>query len=205
MVETDGPSTPPLPGEAAQARRLRRLFRWLNRLMLLNWRLGLGGVANHRWLSGQIMLLSHVGRKSGKLYRTPVNYAIVDGDVYCVAGFGPRSDWYRNLCAQPATEIWLPAGRWQGVAEDVSAQPDALRAMRAVLVASGFAARLAGIDAARLPDAELHRLTADYRLLRIRRTTVLTGRGGPGDLVWLWPLLILLILGWLWRRRHGRE
>lgn len=92
--------------------QLRRAFRWLNRYMLLHWRLGLGPYANQRELSGQIMVLVHVGRKTGRTRRTPVNYAIVDGDVYCTAGFGQVADWYRNLLVNPQVEIWLPHGWW---------------------------------------------------------------------------------------------
>ena len=175
------------------ARRLRWFFHRFNRLMLLNWRLGLGAVGNSRRLSGQIMVLTHTGRKSGKRYRTPVNYAVVDGDLYCVAGFGHVADWYRNSMAQPAVEIWLPDGRWAGVASDQTDAPDALSLIRAVLIASGFAARVAGINPQRASDAELQRLTTGYRLLRIRRTQTLSGPGGPGDLVWVWPLLTLLL------------
>ena len=106
--------------------RLRRAFRWLNRYMLLHWRLGLGPYANRRELSGQIMVLVHVGRKTGRVRRTPVNYAIVDGDVFCTAGFGQVTDWYRNLLANPQVELWLPHGWWAGVAEDVSDSPKRL-------------------------------------------------------------------------------
>ena len=66
-------------------------------------------------LSGQIMVLTHTGRKSGLRRRTPVNYALVDGEVYCTAGFGQISDWYRNILANPQVEVWLPDGWWAGV------------------------------------------------------------------------------------------
>ena len=78
--------------------RLRTGFKYFNRYMLLLWRLGLG-----RWISswpsvgGRIMVLTTIGRKSGRPRRTPLNYAIVDGKVYCAAGFGSISDWYRNI------------------------------------------------------------------------------------------------------------
>lgn len=62
------------------------------------------------------MVLAHTGRKSGRIRRTPVNYALI-GDVYCVAGFGQSADLDRNSLATPAVEVWLPAGWYTGVAE----------------------------------------------------------------------------------------
>ncbi|HAJ35386.1 MAG TPA: hypothetical protein DCL15_06795, partial [Chloroflexi bacterium] len=122
---------------------LRQGFKWLNRYMVLHWRLGLGPIANRADLAGCIMILVHTGRKSGRLRRTPVNYAIIAGDVYCVAGFGHVADWYQNLLATPNVEVWLPAGWYAGVAEDVTGLPADEKAtiMRQVLINSGFAAR----------------------------------------------------------------
>jgi deazaflavin-dependent oxidoreductase (nitroreductase family) len=185
--------------------RLRRAFRWLNRSMLLHWRLGLGPFANRRELSGQIMVLVHVGRKTGRTRRTPVNYAIVDGDVYCTAGFGQVADWYRNLLANPQVELWLPHGWWAGVAEDISDSPDRLSLLRQVLYASGFAARLAGIDPLGMTDQELEAVSRPYRLIRVRRTHALTGPGGPGDLAWVWPLATAGLLGVLLLPRRRRR
>ena len=115
------------------------------------------------------MVLTHTGRRTGKLHQTPVNYAPIGNAVFCTAGFGPRSDWYRNLAACPAVEVWLPGGRWQGVAEDVSQSPERARWLRQVLIASGFAAYLAGINPRAVSDAELERLASQYRLVRIVR------------------------------------
>ena len=163
----------------------RRAFRRLNRGMLLLWRLGLGPLLNS-WPSvgGRIMVLSHHGRVTGLPRRTPLNYAIVDGGVVCVAGYGRRCDWYRNVLANPEVEVWLPGGRWAGLARDVSEGPDRLAMMREVLRASGFAAVVAGVDPRRLDDPSLEQATRDYRLIRVQRTGVSTSPA-PDDLVWV--------------------
>ncbi|HNP71749.1 MAG TPA: nitroreductase family deazaflavin-dependent oxidoreductase [Kouleothrix sp.] len=183
----------------------RRAFRAFNRFMVLLWRLGLGPWLN-AWPSvgGRIMVLTHTGRASGQRRRTPLNYTIADGDIFCAAGFGPGSDWYRNILRAPDVELWLPDGWWAGVAEDVSGCAERLPLLRAVLRASGFAARLAGIDPDRLDDAALARATSGYCLVRIRRAAARTGPGGPGDMAWLWPSATLLLLALRLRPRRAR-
>ncbi|HLE51763.1 MAG TPA: nitroreductase family deazaflavin-dependent oxidoreductase [Anaerolineales bacterium] len=187
--------------------RLQQFFKYLNRFMLLMWRLGFGSYMNRPELSGRIMVLTHNGRKTGLRRQTPVNFAIVDGEVYCVAGFGRGSDWYRNLLAEPRVDVWLPKGWWAGIAEDISDSPRRIQIIRQVMIASGFAARLAGIDPLRMSDEELADASASYPLVHIRRTEARTGLGGPGDLAWVWPwttviLLILLLFRPRSRRSH---
>jgi len=187
----------------ATERVIRQGFKRLNRLMLYHWRLGMGPYINF-WPQGigRFVVLTHRGRKSGRTYRTPVNYAEIDGDVYVTAGFGKMTDWYRNIMANPCIEFWLPDGRWQAVAEDVSDGKQRTAVMREVLKGSGFAAHMAGVNPYTLSDVKLEAATAVYRLLRIRRLAPLNGAGGPGDLVWVWPLLTLgaLVAGWIWSR-----
>lgn len=174
---------------------LRQGFKQFNRFMVLLWRLGLGRMVNMSPdYGGRIMVLTHTGRKSGRTYRTPVNYAEKDDAIYCTAGFGRVSDWYRNALATPQIELWLPDGRWSAVAEDVSDHPDRLALLREVLIASGFAAGAAGLDPRTMPDSELAEATDAYRLLRLERRATLTGPGGPGDLVWVWPVVGLAAL-----------
>lgn len=185
---------------------LRQGFKYLNRFMLFMWRAGLG-----RWINawpegiGRIMVLTTTGRKSGLRRRTPVNYAIVEDEVYCTAGFGQVSDWYRNLRANPRVEVWLPDGWWEGEAEEVTDLTQRLPLLREVLIASAFAGRAAGIDAQNMTGAELDELTRDYKLIHIRRGLARTGPDGPGDLAWVWPaatmVLALLLLMRPRRRR----
>jgi deazaflavin-dependent oxidoreductase (nitroreductase family) len=163
--------------------------------MLSLWRLGLGWWFNV-WpgVSGRIMVIVHRGRKTGLKRHSPVNYAIVDGEIYCVAGFGSISDWYRNTMANPSVEVWLPEGWWAGVVEDISDSENRLALLRQVMIASGFAAYVAGLDPIRMSDEELNAATSKYPLMRIHRTEARTGPGGPGDLAWVWPLATMILL-----------
>lgn len=182
-------------------RRARAFLHRVNPGMVLMWRLGLGRMINI-WPSqaGRILVLAHKGRRSGRVYRTPLNYAPApdrDDEVYCVAGFGPRTDWYRNLLADPLVELWLPGGRWQAVARDAEADVDRIQRVRDVLRASGFAANVAGVRLDRLDDAQLAEVTADYRLVHLRRSGEDPGTSpAPGDLAWTWlPALAAVVAG----------
>ncbi len=179
----------------ATAERLRAAFRHINPFMVAMWRLGLG-----RWVNvwpagpGRIFVLGHTGRRTGSRRWTPLNYAMVDGELYCTAGFGTASDWYRNVMAQPRVEVWPPGERWVGVVEEVSDHPERIPLLREVLVASGFAARVAGIDLRRMDDKSLVAATSPYRLLRIRRAAgadplPLPAHPRPGDLSWWWAVV----------------
>jgi len=174
--------------------RLRQGFKYFNIFMVGMWRLGFGRWFDRKEFSGQIMVLTQTGRKSGARRRTPVNYAFVDGELYCMAGFGAEADWFRNIVANPEVEVWLPEGWWAGLAEDVSTSDTRLLIMRQVLIASGFAARLAGLDPERMTNEEIASATANYCLVHIKRTRACTGPGGPGDLAWVWPLATMILL-----------
>ena len=183
------------------AEKLRHGFKYFNKFMLLMWRLGLGRWVN-LWpeVGGQIMVLTHTGRKTGLKRKTPVNYAMVEGELYCTAGFGHLTDWYRNILANPTVEVWLPEGWWAGPVEEITDPERRLALLREVLIGSGFAATMAGINLRTMTDEALAAATTDYRLLHIRRVEARTGPGGPGDLAWLWPLSTLILLWLLFRR-----
>jgi deazaflavin-dependent oxidoreductase (nitroreductase family) len=185
---------------------LRQMFKQMNKFMLLMWRLGLGSWLNF-WpdVGGRIMVITHTGRKTGRKRRTPVNYAIVEDELYCTAGFGPMSDWYRNLKAHSQVEVWLPEGWWTGVAEEITDPQWRLPLLRQVLIASGFAAPTFGIYPKTMTDAELEAVTTDYRLIHIRRTEARTGPDGPGDLAWIWPLAAMILLPLALLRRRQKQ
>ena len=175
--------------------KLRQGFKYLNRFMVMMWRLGMG-----KWLNlwpaglGRYLVITHIGRKSGQRRRTPVNYARLDEEIYVTAGFGSVSDWYRNILANPQVEIWLPDGWWTGVAEEVIDASKRLPILRQVIIDSGFAGRAAGLNPHAMTDEAFNAATSTYRLLHIRRIAPLTGDNGPGDLAWIWPGVALILL-----------
>lgn len=181
---------------------LRGIFKAFNRFMLLLWRLGLGSWGNGTSFGGSVMIIKHIGRKTGLTRHTPVNYATVEGDIYCTSGFGKVSDWYLNIKVNPEVEVWLPDGRWTGIAEDVTDMEGNYQVFRHVLIASGFAGPLFGVNPKKLSDQDLLKLLESYRLIRIMRSNALTGPGGPGDLAWMWPAATFFLLLVLLRRRR---
>jgi deazaflavin-dependent oxidoreductase (nitroreductase family) len=184
------------------AKRLRIIFKAFNRFMLLLWRLGLARYGNPTDIGGAIMVIKHRGRKSGQIRYAPVNYAEVDGDIYCTAGFGTETHWYQNLQADPSVELWLPDSRWAGIAEDASDVVKRVEILRAVLIASGFAGPLFGANPRKMSDGQIEALLGPYRLVRIRRKEPVTGPGGPGDLAWVWPVASFLLFGLLLRKKR---
>jgi len=184
----------------------RKYFKLFNYFMMFMWRLGLGPYIN-AWpeVGGRIMVLNHYGRNTGKRLQTPLNYAEVNGEIYCTAGFGSAADWYKNIITNPQVEVWMPNGWWAGLAEEVLDPKLRLPILRQVLISSGAAAPIFGVPIKVMTDEQLAAETADYMLVRIRRTVARTGPGGPGDLAGVWPLATFLLLFALLTRRRRRR
>ncbi len=84
-----------------------RIGRILFRAPIWLYRWGLGGLLGNRFL-----LLTHKGRKSGRLYDTVIEVIKHDpatNTYYVVSGFGKRSDWFRNV--QKTPEVTITVGR----------------------------------------------------------------------------------------------
>ncbi len=202
--------------EESQEAQLRRAFRFLNRNMLVMWRLGLGRLmANPQ--SGYIMVLATTGRKSGERRLVPLNFVESGDAVYCLAGFGKTTHWLLNLQSDPQCEIWLPdRRRLCGRGQLVTTETRRIDLVREVFVRSGFAAKLAHpeLNLATAPNEAFAQLgprrDRRYEVVEIELGDAITGPGGPGDLKWVWPVLGLAGLGgWLvtrLRREHdGNE
>ncbi|MFE1036715.1 nitroreductase family deazaflavin-dependent oxidoreductase [Streptomyces sp. NPDC058807] len=73
------------------------------RAPILLFRVGLGPLLGRRFL-----LLRHVGRISGSDRQVVLEVVTYEAPYRCwtvASGFGPGSDWYRNLRAQPKTVV----------------------------------------------------------------------------------------------------
>lgn len=96
-------------------RRPGPLMRALLRAPTGLYRVGLG------WLLGtRFLYIVHRGRRTGKLRRTVVEVVRFDRDgpeASVIAGWGPSTQWYRNLEAGPAEEVRVGRHRWRHPAQ----------------------------------------------------------------------------------------
>ena len=61
------------------------------------------------------MVLTYKGRKSGKVYHTPVN-CVRDGDTWLVASFRKRT-WWRNLRGGAPATVRVQGRGWKAACE----------------------------------------------------------------------------------------
>jgi len=178
---------------------MRRFFRFLNKFFMVPmFRLGFGPFFGNP-LSGYIMVLKITGRKTGKLRYAPVNYAIHAGMVYCMAGFGRTSDWYRNLRTNTSIEAILPAGAISGTAQEVLDPAKRTLVIRQILKNAGFVAFLDGFNPYRIKEEELLKRTATMPLVSIQPTGMGSGPSDPGGWAWVWtPTFTILLILAIW-------
>lgn len=172
---------------------MRTLFKWLNRIFMVPaFRLGLGPLMGNP-LSGYIMVIESTGRKSGKRRFTPVNYAILDDAVYCLAGFGSKAHWLLNLRARPDSHLILPGRRIPAEASEVTGGSIRLKAARQVLINGGFAGFFFGFNPRTASDERLENALIGIPVI-VFDAGVKPCAGDPGGYLWLiWPLLIAVL------------
>ena len=92
-------------------------FKWLFKMPILQYKLGMG------WVIGKyVLLLTTTGRKSGKPRDTPLEYLYDnENDKYRVAaGWGGKTDWYRNLRKDPHVFVQVGRRKFNAIAETAS-------------------------------------------------------------------------------------
>ncbi len=209
MVATDVAAR--LPYGRRMGRILEPLHRWLipgNRLVGPLLRAGLGAVISNP-ATGYLLLLRTRGRSTGLVREVPLGYVVLDGAVYCCAGFGVRTAWYRNILADPRVEVVLPGRTFVGQASAVTDAAEWLRAYRALMASLGLVSRAALGKVAALDDETLLARHRTIPLVRITPTAVVPSSLDPGGrswivavVAWLVVLRILLLAG---RRRLALE
>jgi deazaflavin-dependent oxidoreductase (nitroreductase family) len=195
------PELAPQPAPSEASRWSHDLFRILNpwtAVPLL--RAGLGA-----WLGtpigGYLLLLRVRGRRSGLIREIPLSYFVAEGAPWVLAGYGPVTQWYRNLLADPRVEVVLPGRTIVCDAEDVR-DPDVRRRILPALVrAVGLPAYLGGVDP-RDPDERIVEQYAWVPLIKLRPVggPIAAGPDDPGGTAWLWrqSLILAVTIGVAW-------
>ena len=71
-------------------------------------------IGGGRLLGHRFLLLTHRGRRSGRIYRTTLevlSWEPVKGEAIVMSGFGPRANWYLNTLRGGALEVQIAGQR----------------------------------------------------------------------------------------------
>jgi deazaflavin-dependent oxidoreductase (nitroreductase family) len=114
-------SPPDLTGVARSASQASQTaFRHANRWFVVPpHRTGLAA-----WLGGWQCLVTTIGRTSGLRRDTPLGYIVMDGAAWVMAGYGPRTQWHRNILADPRVDLRLPGRRPFAALAEEARDPD---------------------------------------------------------------------------------
>jgi len=173
---------------------MRRIFWFINKFFMVPmFRLGFGPFFGNP-LTGYIMVMKVIGRKTGKVRFTPVDYAIYNGNVYCVSGGRRESDWFKNLLVNPEIELIMPGGCFYARMEEVTAADNTLFICRQILKNAGFAGFFEGYNPFTISDKDLAEKIADVPVLRFRPLGLGSGASDAGGWAWIWAFVITVIL-----------
>ena len=95
-------------------------FRFLNRWLEPQIR---GGLGSPRLVPGGLIVLETRGRRTGKRARTPLVATRLEGHVVVATFRGGRSQWAKNLAANPETRFWMNGKPRPATAYVLSASP----------------------------------------------------------------------------------
>jgi deazaflavin-dependent oxidoreductase (nitroreductase family) len=187
---------------------LHRAFGAVNRLFVPALDAGLSPLLSNP-ATGYLMVLRTRGRRSGAIREAPLGYVILDGSVYCCAGFGATTAWYLNVLAEPAVEVVLPGRTLAGTAAPVTDQAEWARSYRALVGSMRVISRLTVGDITDLDDDVLLATHGAIPVIRIRPSgpqavALESGPLDPGGWFWIVPSLGSLVVTFLLGRRLRR-
>jgi deazaflavin-dependent oxidoreductase (nitroreductase family) len=93
------------------------IFKWIFKSSILYFKLGLGGL-----LKNYFLLLKTTGRKTGKVRQTPLEhrYDEVNDRYLIMSGWAGRTDWHRNVRANPNVHVQVGNRKFHCRAEPAS-------------------------------------------------------------------------------------
>lgn len=125
----------------ATARRLSTIHRLLFR--------STSGRVGKRLVDNDMLLLTTIGRRSGKAHTVPLLYLRDGGDLVVIASWGGRPhhpQWFANLVDHPEVGVALPGTRFPAIATAMAEPERSAWWDRAVVAYQGYAEYQARTD-----------------------------------------------------------
>ena len=123
-----------------------------------------------RWFT----IIEWTGRRSGRRYSTPVAYLRRGDEAWVTTG----ETWWKNLRADPLTQVWLRGRQVTGQATVVTDQADSIQKHSLMFKVMPFFAVLAGLPARPAETQIASAVSAGRTLVRIKlRPRIATAPG----------------------------
>jgi deazaflavin-dependent oxidoreductase (nitroreductase family) len=189
--------SPPQPIPYPDNPILKKMYR----LPIVLYRLGLGPI-----IGKHILILTTIGRKTGKIRRTPIEYFRHDGQFFVMSGFGENAHWYKNLQAHPRAGLNISGKRLCTIAR----KPQTKAEWDGVIVflkASPVTHLSEPNLAAQLDDPEAREAIKNWPIFTFEPTNEPCPPAVEADLIWTWPLIMLIaalsiLMNWLFRQNR---
>jgi deazaflavin-dependent oxidoreductase (nitroreductase family) len=183
------------PAHVLAGLRTRRWFGLAARVPQVAWHLGLGPVVGRFFV-----VLTTTGRRSGRPRHTMTFYARSSDRIYVACLYGPASNWFRNLLANPICTVRTAAG-----VSSMSGRPVTSTEELAIAVSGGgVARRIMRVGYGRSDPRDAFERLRDTPLIALHPSSEL----GPEPLEprWPWagPLIAAAVAAALTTRMAGR-
>jgi deazaflavin-dependent oxidoreductase (nitroreductase family) len=171
-------------------------MKWLFKTPILLYRLGLGFLVGHLF-----MVMTTTGRKSGLPRHTAIEFHEFEGKPTVLSGWGTKTDWYRNLQANPLATVQTWRGAQSVRARCMDSDEERARAfrwaqsnptMRKMMELAGFEMTLEQFLAAK----------ERFTFVVFEPTDEQTPPLLKADLVWVWAVLLPICLLCVWLLRN---
>jgi len=180
----------------------------LNRILfkspLILWRMGLGKILSHKALSGNKMLvLSSWGRKSHKPRHTMLSYVLAGEREYVSSGWGARTDWYKNILANPHVTVQVGGSVYSARARRVQDIGETTKIAQEMFATGGDTHFVSWLESFGIANDLQDMIDKRDRLVLVAFDK--SEENGPppipADLKWIWGVMLFaLICIWFWVR-----
>lgn len=140
------------------------------------------------------------GRKSGKPRHTLLSYVSVDEKEYVCSGWGARSDWYKNILADPRVTIQVGNRTYYAQAYRLQDLDEFIMITNEMFKTGGDSHFEPWLESFGI-EFTSEDMIAKQERLHIVGFWKSNGEGPPAlptDLIWIWGLLLLFIGGLFW-------
>jgi deazaflavin-dependent oxidoreductase (nitroreductase family) len=165
--------------------------------------------------TGWQCLLTTTGRRSGLPRLAPLGYIVMDGAAWVLAGYSPRTAWYRNVLADCRVELRPPArASLPAVAEEVREPETRARVIPPLCRSMALPGSFIGCFPLKATDEWILGCVSWVPLVRnsaVDGQPIEAGPDDPGGRGWIWRqalalgLTLALSLAALATARAGRS